>query len=212
MHISIRRGVTNSLPAVRILTMSSADSSVTSSAAKSGRGPFIVTPPGRLYSSPPPDASKPIGKSCYSPPPPPCYLTKIIGLREPASVVEFKINSGRSILNPNPVEFSDPIISRKSPSEDFGLEDNCDRRSVRPRIDSGLTLANPSYPYLRSPSAPGDISDDEDDDKDMPSMPSPINLPMRCTRTRAPAPALRVSPQFLQHSFVPIQALEDEDE
>ena len=128
----------------------SADQS--SNVPRSERDTFgIPSTPNRRYSSPSPRTSMQGGRSCYSPPPPPRHSTRVVGGSEPtADSVFLELNSGRSILNEaKPIDFSSTCLSRKGLYKEFEGE-NGNRRSVRPRIDSGFILVSPSYPHFPS--------------------------------------------------------------
>ena len=188
-------------------------SNVPKSAKSKGDSFGIPSTPSRCYSSPSPETSRPGGKSCYSPPPPPRHSTRVVGGSEPdADSVFFELNSGRSILNPaKTIDFSSICLSRKALYKEFEGE-NGNRRSVRPHIDSGFILVSPSYPHF--PSSPssfstGDISEEVEDD--MPSIVSSIRLPLRITRARSPVTP-RMAGRFLKQSFVPIQPRHDDDD
>mmetsp|Transcript_38424 Transcript_38424/g.69259 ORF Transcript_38424/g.69259 Transcript_38424/m.69259 type:complete len:206 (+) Transcript_38424:239-856(+) len=183
--------------------------------AKSKGDPFgIPSTPSRCYSSPLPETSRPGGKSCYSPPPPPRHSARVVGGSElAADSVFLELNSGRSILNlDKPVDFSSICLPRKALYK--GLEgENGNRRSVRPRIDSDFILASPSYPHF--PSSPssfsaGNINEEKEDD--MPSIVSSIRLPLRLTRRARSPVAPRMTGRFLKQSFVPIQPGHDDDD
>ncbi|KAL7552603.1 hypothetical protein ACHAWF_015840 [Thalassiosira exigua] len=173
-----------------------------------------MTPPAPRYrySSPPPVANKSINQTRRSPPPPPHHFATRSGVAsEPTSdSVWREINSGHSVLEPEPTDIFHASLARSEFYKSVGGGGE-DRRSVRPNIHRGFVLVSPYSSHFHSPSSAADLLDEggdsEDLEDDMPLMSFPIRLAMRTGRSPiAPRPS-NATPE---RSFRPIQPFLDD--